>query len=307
MRVNISRIQARLMCPAYEHYRYRLKRAPQFAGVALYTGIAVHKFFEVFLPHASEVYSRRDAMDALEAEFKKAFALCEDGDERYEKLNFDLKLMRLLLPQWEVPKDWRVLGVEKIMEVDTPINGHTLFGRLDALVEWNGRLWHMQHKTASAYTSIPIYVKAIQRSWHENVYAAMVRKAFPDRLYGGTCLNLVRKVAQKVAQDPKAVHSAFHIEYIPISTKAMNDTLTDLDAIVDTMHFEEEDAQARRVATENAPAFRPVQHHDACTGKYGNSLCAYLDVCEGTDTILSSRFADVDPLAAYGLTEGSEE
>lgn len=246
MRTNISAIQTYLECPRMWYHKYILKRGIETDSEALRLGTTWHQICA----------SERD-IELSDPEWMHA-ALT----------GFDL---------WkEDHPEVKFLGVE--VEMSCQLGAHTLIGRLDSLIEWNGKLWHGQHKTTAATTNIPIFSKLISRSFHEHGYRKMVEDKY-GKPYGGTILFIAKKLTDKALSEGK---SPFSVEYLPIHGDLMDDLLV----IISNMY------------RANLQGEYP-QNPDSCGGRFKNHLCDYIDVCEGKMKI--EEMGSIDPLKGYKL------
>src|SRR6185369_11338997 len=85
--------------------------------------------------------------------------------------------------------------------------------------------------------------------------------------YGGTILNVCRKLSAKsIKEDPKA---AVVVQYIPRSLSIVHKAMKDLETI------------GNQLAAERDFPYAVLQNRSMCAGRFGNSLCPYLDVCNG--------------------------
>jgi hypothetical protein len=190
---------------------------------------------------------------------------------------------------WEPNPSWKIHKVEAVISRRLP-NGIMLRGRIDCLVEWNGLFWHLQHKTIAASKPLAVYTRAMQRDWHECAYQWILEPNYPN--YGGTLLNAVRKLSKKrMDEDPR---SALHLEYIPRDRSLVDRCITDLLKITPAMH---------RLTLLKEPM--PVQNRSVCGGVYGNSLCPYIDSCDGVATL--SDLPLVDRTDPYDNPEPEDE
>jgi len=257
MRTNISAIQTYLECPRMWYHKYILKRGIETDSEALRLGTTWHQICA----------SERD-IELSDPEWMHA-ALTE----------FDL---------WkEDHPEVKFLGVE--VEMSCQLGIHTLIGRLDSLIEWNGKFWHGQHKTTAATTNIPIFSKLISRSFHEHGYRKMI-EAEGGKPYGGTILFIAKKLTDKALSEGK---SPFSVEYLPIHGDLTNDLAIHINNMEYALHciakYEAED--------DKWAEWLPPQNPDSCGGRFKNHLCDYIDVCEGKMKI--EAMGSIDPLKGY--------
>lgn len=261
MKTNISAVQAYLECPRLWYHKYILKRGIESDSEALRLGTIWHQ-------------------------------IC--ADEREIELS-DPEWMHSALTEFDLWKlehpEVKFLGVE--VEMEAELGGHTLIGRLDSLIEWNGKLWHGQHKTTAATTNIPIFTKLISRSFHEHGYRLMVEQKY-GKPYGGTILFIAKKLSDKAISEGK---SPFMVEFLPITPGSA--LLDDLKRIIDRMCPDSIAPNQFMDPGEESNWGLPVQNPDACGGRFKNHLCEYIDVCEGKMSI--KEMGEVDPLKGYKI------
>lgn len=266
MKISVSQIKRHIECPMKAHYEYDLLRGPRARPIALDVGSLVHTALEAKL-------RGRDWRVATD-EYLAALPL--DTDPRVDE---GWLLLAPSIALWEKEEDWEVVSIEEAME--TPCGSHTLVGRLDSVVRWNGQYWHLQHKTLAPSVPVGTFVEQQRTDWHECVYQRMAEEK-GYRPFGGTILNILRKLSGKrLAGNP---HDAIvPPQYLPRTPELVQEAISDLATIVD-------DIQAQRDGTR-----RIVKCRSACAGPYRNSLCAYKSVCDGDVEIESDAFVDLEP------------
>jgi hypothetical protein len=101
--------------------------------------------------------------------------------------------------------------VTKTLEVEQPIefyltSGAKFRGRPDRVVLAYGKVFHMQHKTIGSSIRPDIYVQLMTERMHELLYGwALSGKYAKEGLeYGGTIMNIVRKLKYRSTQKTKA-------------------------------------------------------------------------------------------------------
>ncbi len=259
MKTNISAIQAYLECPRLWYYKYIEKRGIETDSEALRLGTIWHQ-------------------------------IC--AEERDIELS-DPEWMHSALTEFDLWKEEhpevKFLGVE--VEMSCQLGSHTLIGRLDSLIEWNGKLWHGQHKTTAATTNIPIFSKLISRSFHEHGYRRMVEDKY-GKPYGGTILFIAKKLTDKALSEGK---SPFSVEYLPIH----GDLTHDIKRIIDRMAADSVVPNVFSDPGEESNWGLPYQNPDSCGGRFKNHLCDYIDVCEGRMKL--ETMGEIDPLKGYKI------
>ena len=267
MKISVSQIKRHIECPMKAHFEYTLLRGQDKRAVALDIGSLAHLVLEAKL---TKVADWRKLTDEYLAELPPEVSV-EVGEE------FDVLAPSLEL--WEPPDDWEILGTEVEMEI--PCGRHTIVGRLDAPIRWNGSLWHLQHKTLGATVPLGAFCEQQRTDWHESVYHRMLQRAYPDNVEG-TVLNIIRKLsAKRLAENPR--DALVPPQYLPRTDELVSEALDDLSQLID-------DIEAGRDGTR-----RIIKCRSACAGPYRNSLCAYKPVCDGDVEISSDMFVDLEP------------
>lgn len=262
MLISVSQIKRYMECPAKAHYEYTLHRGGLRKSEALELGSLVHIFFDAVL--SGKVW---------EVEIEEALAALEPIQSVELSEAFDI--LRPALELWKPQDDWRVVSVEQ--ELQIPCGSHTLVGRLDGIVEWNGGYWHLQHKTLGATVPVGVYCEQQRTDWHESVYHRMAESA-GYRPFLGTILNIVRKLSAKaVVANPAS--SIVPPQYLPRTTEDVDGALSDLEQTINDIAD---------------PTRRIVKNRCACAGPYRNSLCEFKPVCDGDDTLDSPNYRDLE-------------
>lgn len=185
-----------------------------------------------------------------------------------------------LLAWWDrysahTPWDQPVIQVERALSVQ--MDTFTLVGIPDAIVRFQGALWHVQHKTLDQSRSVATYAQGVAASLHESIYAILIKKAFPSEPYGGTMLNVVRKLSEKGAKEDAS--RALHLEFIPIADAQLQRAIDDISWAVG--HF--------GITWRN---------RSSCVSPWG--LCAYYESCwQGISLNDDSIYESVNPRERY--------
>lgn len=259
MRLSVSQIKRHMTCPMMAHYEYDLLRAP---GGTLVRPLEVGTIAHVALAAKLVGLNWREAADQAVSELASKFGQTPSAAVRLQETLDEWDVLSMAINAWTKPDDWEVLSVEQEMEV--PVGRHTIVGRLDSVVVWNGSRWHLQHKTLAATKPVAVYAEQQRTDWHESVYQRMLEQ-IEGAPVAGTVLNLVRKFARStMSKDPsKALGHLF----LPRADWEVDEALADLEGIIDDI---EAQGSGRRI----------YKNRSACAGGYGNVLCPYKDVCD---------------------------
>ena len=195
-----------------------------------------------------------------------------------------LEALELTLVEFDRrPHPWtEVIAVEQIVD-RTLGTGDTIFGKIDLLARWQGRLWLVEHKTLGGYRSPTQLANYVRTSLQAGIYTWLAEKLEP---IAGLMLNIVRKVSLKAAKESPS--SALHVEFLTIGPDLVDHALLDV-----------QDAISRRRSAE-----RPYRNRESCRNTFGNGMCGFYGVCWGRETLDSPAFTPYDPLAHY--TEEAE-
>lgn len=264
MKVNVSAVKTFLYDQLDWYYAYVLKRVPRQVSPALQMGTLWHGLLEELAKTSS-----REA--AKEWAFKE---IAKDGTlldvEFQEQAEHMLNLFDAYRERYEFEE---TLLIEAPLETQLLGGPHILVGRPDRVVRYQGKLWHVQNRTLSDRTVMPVYLAAAERDLHELAYAYLIQRHYalhPDK-YGGTLMNICRKVSKKkLAEDPE---SAFVQEFIPIAQEQVAEAIEDIIQIADDM----------QAIVDNRR--RAVQSRDTDKGRFGNRLSPYFDVRIGRTTL----------------------
>lgn len=251
MKVNVSAVKTFLYDQLDWYFAYHLKRVPIRREPALELGTAWHQLMEEFARSGDRAKAKAGVEPFEEAEY-----LLDLFDHYNERFQFDETLLI------EAPLETQLLG-----------GPHTLVGRPDRVVRYQSKLWHVQNRTLSDRAVMPVYLAAAERDLHELAYAYLIQRHFklhPDQ-YGGTLMNIARKVSRKkLVEDPDA---AFVQEFIPIDSAQVAEAIEDIIQVADDM---EAIISGRR---------RAVQNRDSDRGRFGNRLSPYFEVRRGRQTL----------------------
>jgi len=280
---SVSEVLDFIHCPQYWANKYVFQRQ-EIAPIAkpLRVGTAVHEVLEQFMLGRDKL-----GVDPVSTR------LTEPEDDLIGEV------MDLLMDEWYgvhvlgQPKWTAVISTEEPLALY--IGGHLVVGTPDAVVEYNGKLWHVQHKTLAQSKPVATFIKLVARSYHEALYHWMLRAKFPDREIGGTMLNIVRKMSRKRAQEDPT--QGLWLEWLAIDNDKSARALKDLTYYLDLMADQREILDTKR---HRDMPFVP-QNRKMCAGTFGNSLCTYYHVCQDNGQILwdDRLFQETDPHERY--------
>lgn len=190
---------------------------------------------------------------------------------------------------WKPPSGWAIRDVElplrgPLARWDGRKPDHDLVGRLDALIEWNQKLWSLQYKTCGSSVPLDNLAASVRMSFHEAAYQHLVETTrWPlGAPFGGTILLTAKKLSQKsltAGQNPIALH---YLTRTPAEQKIL---LTDLSKALDSMETSQ-----------------PFKNWESCFGPFKNSKCPFFPVCHEGISLHSplymptpNRYPDLDP------------
>jgi len=194
--VNVSSVQDFMTCRYRWLSKWVLNRVPVEEGRPLRFGKLLHQLFESYfieqipmeeviqryadkwsiaLSDANNMKDRQDAADALEDLAAYAEPLCLWKDH--------------------YPIENPPLEVEQPFLIQSPLHHDIFFrGRPDRMAILWGRLCHVQNRGLAAGVNFAMYAELATRHLHEHVYAYAMSRKYPEIPYGGTVLNLLRKL-----------------------------------------------------------------------------------------------------------------
>lgn len=295
--VNISSVKRFHQCRARWLIEWHLNRVPREGALPLNLGKLVHVAFEKYLLNQSS--SMLSAVDAALAEWtdtvsKQHTAGLLNDSEFGEAIDAAKALndLREPLALW---KDQ--FPVAKVLEVEEPFEfphtmdaGIIVRGRPDRMAIVFGKLVHIQNRTLAAGINFGLYTELAKRDYHELVYAWAMQLKYPDLKYGGSLMNLIRKLKYrgaptKACPEGKILHTTdemFGQFMVPMLDQqiewAMGDLLTDV-------------REMERVVTayeEHGKLPSPNRQRDG--GPYGNKKDPYFDVFMGKVDIYDDKY-----------------
>jgi hypothetical protein len=272
VKLNISSLKDFQRCEKMAYYRHDLQRS-KLGQVSqpLDVGTIWHK--------GMEAYMQRENCDEVGEIFLREITNLPDRDytaKAATQLNILLDGLRV----WQKPVDWNLRSVETVLQAQLPrwrkslhhSNDPILVGRLDAIIEWNGLWWHVQHKTIDAAKPIKVFWEQMARDWHECGYHYLMERNGIGPI-GGTLLITARKVSAKALKENpfQVITHQFISRPQPVIDKAVDDIYT----IMERWKHNQDDT--RVMGGPNSY----IENRDSCTGPYGNRACAYMEVCNG--------------------------
>lgn len=289
MDINVSQVLAFQRCELDWYYAYVRKRVPRGWSVPLKVGEWWHSLMETYFRlyrdgHHDPIHNATDLAHA--DMIRLALEANELGfhEQRAEFTKECQKLLSQFVGHWMLrfpPKEIRTIE-EPIRRLLPPLrvgetSSHSLIGIPDTVVLLHNRRWHLQHKTASDRTSMPLFVQLAERSLHELAYAWLLEEG--EEEYAGTYLNIVRKLSAKaISLNP---HSAFVQELIPLRSSQIHTAILDISRI------------AERMARISSGEVQPIDNREADTNRFGNVISPYFHVKLGIhDLADDSLFTD---------------
>lgn len=280
MITNVSRILAYQRCPRYYENLYLknlvpLKRDMKDADF----GTAIHKAMESWYePISRKSYPSMDDDAAIDA-FLEALPEEHDVDAKETvSSGYGIVLLKRYFDLYrEQDGDWKIHGRE--IELTGKVGENTLHVRLDMIVETEGvgaGLWHVQHKTLSAFSNLDDYVRLQQLAFHERAYKIVAEQN--GLKLKGTIVNIFRKLVIPTVTRQKD----------GVKFKTMMDDLSDWmpfhrERMVIGKHLIEEFKDSLTVVTDEIETCKALryfpQHCGACV--YYNKLCPYYYNCSG--------------------------
>lgn len=134
-----------LTCQRKYDFRHNRGLVGWEAMVAPDFGKAMHAALDVWYKHFSKKAVVADALDEVLTVFQANFQESPEDDKRtYKMADW---ILRNYTEKY-VDQPFKVLATEQEFTLPLP-NGNKLIGRIDKVIEWDGAIWGMDHKTTS--------------------------------------------------------------------------------------------------------------------------------------------------------------
>lgn len=294
--LNVSSIQDFSQCRWRWVARWVCNREPRGPARALSFGKLLHEIFEDHLgdglPMETAIAQQRTRLVEL-----LVGGRLEPLEERVAaEALMDLDTYREVLCMWRdnYPIE-PALEVEQPFEIPHPLDASIIIrGRPDRVAPLWGRLYHIQNRGLAATTNFALYCELAKRHLHEHVYAYAITQKYPDTPYGGTVMNLLRKLKYrgkptKVHPEGKILHTPQElmwqgmVEIKPERTKEM----------MLNVYYWATEMQRVKAAYENVGIW-PAPNERMNAGYFGNTIDPYFRVLEGEvslddDTLFQTR------------------
>ncbi len=278
MQVSITQLRDYLKCPQMAYYAHEMRMVPDKKPKALDIGTMFHNLMEMKLK------ARIDPTYAIDTEkFSSLYEAATDAAKH------DWQKHKLWLPisAFMVPQDWEVVAVEHALSAQ--LGDVELVGRLDGIVKWNGKFWHLQWKTYAE--KVHELIEQVRLSWHEVAYQYLAsRHGYIP--WGGTILGAVRKLPgytwqmledgkrkkRDITDDERS--QSLELYFVSRSPQRQAELLRELELQLGVL---------------NANWHTRMKNLDMCLGGPGRRACPYMAVCHEGQDINGPGFIQVDP------------
>jgi len=295
--VNISSVKRFHQCRTRWLIEWHLNRVPREGALPLNLGKLVHVAFEKYL--LQEEPSMEKALRATVSEWidtltaQKAAGMLtdqefEEGIEAKEALDDLWEPLTLWRDQYPVGQ---VLEVEEPFELPHPDDPTVLVrGRPDRMALVFGKLVHIQNRTLAPGINFGMYTERAKRDYHELIYAWAMKQKYPQYQYGGTLMNLIRKLKYRAkptknCPEGKILHSTDEIFgqfMVPMMDHQIGLAMTNL--LYDANEM-------RRVVQQYEEAkIIPSPNRQLDGGPYGNKIDPYFNVFMGKYSVYDDTF-----------------
>lgn len=287
MRLSVSDINSFLGCEWDWWARSVARRVPRRPAAELYAGTFWHETLATLIKTGSKEEAKEKALPRL-AEMRDAIDAFGDPAETKKFVDQGERLLSLFDHYSDFVGDQETLLVETPLEAALPhwagaSYTHTLCGTPDRVLRTkDGKVWSVQYKTVSDRVPPAVYVASQERSLHELVYRFLIEQHLDlnDNEYGGTILNVVRKLSHKAIKERP--ETAFIQEMIPIRPEETRRALFDIAVWADRMET------IRR-------GCNPTQNRMADVNRFSNALSPYWDARRGLVSLDDDRFFEDAP------------
>lgn len=275
MNISVSELNCFLTCEFDWWCRYVARRIPRRPEPALAAGTFWHSLMADFIRSGDKGKSLSHAMERMDDLREEMIAMSATDDILKD---FETQCARLLAA-FSSYRDF--VASEETLLIEEPLSApllgtpHTLVGTPDRVIRLKGdsSIWHVQYKTISDRTPVWVFLASQERSLHELVYSHLIctHLGIPASNYGGTILNVVRKISAKAMREHP--DSAFVQEFVPIRQSEVAHALSDIQQL------------ARRMDDIRSGVRAPIHNRLADVGRFGNTLSPYWDVRRGLGDI----------------------
>lgn len=186
-------------CPRLAFYNYRLNRATRSVNYPINFGVSYHKFREILDKlYAEWIVKEGKELDScskmiFEAAWSVATKGWQDPPLEHKKGYLDLgRLSKTCEQAFEAWLDekrrgyYKVIATEVAFELPLP-SGRLFTGRLDQILEWNGRLWVRDFKTVGRKDNW----KEKYNPDHQFTGYSWAAQQLSDRRVDGTIIDIV--------------------------------------------------------------------------------------------------------------------
>lgn len=303
--VNVSSINDFMQCRYRWLCKWVLNRVPRTEGRALTFGKLLHKVFEYKL---TDTLTMTEAIELQREAWSRALYATTDPDEKATAVDalIDIDHYTDALKLWEdqYPFEIPVLEVEQPFRYtadEYSASDIAFVGRPDRMGVLWGKLYHVQNRGLAANTHFRQYTRLARRHLHEHVYAWAMKKKYPQYQYGGTVMNLLRKV--KYRSNPSKAFPTGRILH-PISDVLWQDIVNiSPEENEKMMHEAVLYAQEMRAAEFRYREYgeMPLPNENMNNGYFHNTIDPYFLVLQG-EVELSDNKLFKDREVLYGVS-----
>lgn len=146
MRISNSRIKSFLSCPRRYYWTYVKNLSPVSISIPLVFGRSIHRALAEWYAN----FSQPVTLEIFEATMRDAIKDVEWFKEEKDKYQLHINAgIELLKQYFERYKKEPFSVLQSELKFEVPLDSHTLVGRTDAIINWDGRFKLLEHKTTS--------------------------------------------------------------------------------------------------------------------------------------------------------------
>jgi hypothetical protein len=220
-RVNVSSVQDFMQCRFRWWAKWVMNRVPVATSPALDAGRILHRAFE-------RHFNGEPLEESLWGEcyeFRKlipsAHPSAQPGALKAVQQMEDLApAMPLWRDKFEITE---VLEVEQPFEWPDPETDVIWIGRPDRVVVVGNKVWHEQNRGLASGMNFGTYMRLALRHYHEHLYAHPLSERYctKRRRYGGTIMNLVRKLKFVTGKGRKTAEEMFFQSAMSVNLESL--------------------------------------------------------------------------------------
>lgn len=284
--VNGSSIKEFMRCRYRWVAKWVVNRVPRDGKRPLDFGKLIHVVFEDHFKLGISMTESVEKHRALLVD-KMTPALDEKSTRQLMDVLEDLDTYRAQIEAWHDQYPFgEMIECEEPYDYPHPSDDDLILRmRPDRVSLLYGKMFHVQNRGLASSTNFGLYTNLARRAMHEHMYKVGLQRKYPQYEYGGTIMNLIRKlkhrgVPTKKEPEGKILHPVSELMYqgmVPLSPAITGHVM---ECVKYWAH------EMRRVEQDYRDSGNwPAPNEEANGGWHGNTLDPYFSVLTGDTTL----------------------